>query len=202
MSEKKYRVYRYQNLIVPTASYIGTTGAKYQSWRAGRNGNKYMECSKFGPAIIEYGWPNFKYEVLEDGLTKEEAFEREKYWIQYYDSVNQGYNTSLGGKGCLGVPRSEKQKEIVRQRSLGNKYGLGVIHSEEYKQKMSEKMMNRPDESKKVLRYDKNMVLMAEYPSAHEAARQLGFSRGCISTCCSGKGRLKSYKGSIWRYAS
>lgn len=101
-----------------------------------------------------------------------------------------------------GKHHSEETKEKIRIGNLGNQNGLGVVHSEESKQKMSEKMMNRPDESKRVLRYTKDMKLLAEYPSAHEAARQLGFSRGCISTCCSGKGRMKTYKGSIWKYAS
>ena len=73
--ERKYRVYRYQNLIVPSASYIGRTCQKYQSNRAGKSGSHYLVLPKFGPAIETYGWSNFEYSVLEDGLTEEESYE-------------------------------------------------------------------------------------------------------------------------------
>lgn len=43
-----------------------------------------------------------------------------------------------------------------------------------------------------------NGNIIARYPSASEAARQTGFSQGCISRCC--RGERKSYKGYQWEY--
>ena len=54
-------------------------------------------------AIRKYGLENFTFEILESGLTQEEANKREKYWIRKKKThVSQGgYNISLGGDGCL-----------------------------------------------------------------------------------------------------
>ena len=43
-----------------------------------------------------YGPENFSIEKIEE---TENLDEREIYWIQYYDSFNNGYNMTLGGKG-------------------------------------------------------------------------------------------------------
>lgn len=53
--------------------------------------------------------------------------------------------------------------------------------------------------SKTVYQYSLNGEFVKEWKSAHEVQRQLGYSRGSISTCCLGK-RKTSY-GYIWRYA-
>lgn len=178
--ERKFRVYRYQNLVVPSASYIGKT-CQSQSQRAGKNGSHYLRCPKFGAAIIEYGWPNFQYSVLADNLTAEEAEELERYYIQYYDSVNHGYNVSTGGRNGSGVYPSDETRKKMSESGLG-------------------KRKNRPDQSKRVLQYTLDGQFVKEYPSIMEAERQTGINSGNISSCCSGK--HKSSGGSIWKYAS
>lgn len=52
-------------------------------------------------AVKKYGKHNFKREVLEECDSKEYMNEREKYWIQHFDSINRniGYNVSTGGEG-------------------------------------------------------------------------------------------------------
>lgn len=77
-----------------------------------------------------------------------------------------------------------------------------LSHSDNLKKKhrhdiISNKMTNRKDMSKPVLQY-KDGVLIAEYPSAHEAARQNNYIRSCISKAC--KGELITYKGFKWNY--
>lgn len=47
-------------------------------------------------AIKKYGINAFTYEILEQ-CQLEQLNERETYWIQYYDTVNNGYNCSIGG---------------------------------------------------------------------------------------------------------
>ena len=49
-------------------------------------------------ALREYGIENFTFEIIE--LCDETKLnEREKYWIAYYDSYNNGYNMTSGGEG-------------------------------------------------------------------------------------------------------
>lgn len=52
--------------------------------------------------------------------------------------------------------------------------------------------------SRKVYQYNRNHTLICEYPSAHEASRVTGFSRGNITACC--LGIRKTTNGYIWSY--
>lgn len=47
-------------------------------------------------AIRKYGESNFELIVLEE-CSQEELNEREIYWIEYYDTYNDGYNQTIGG---------------------------------------------------------------------------------------------------------
>lgn len=53
-------------------------------------------------AINKYGPQYFTVETIDTASTADELSEREKYWIQYYDSVHNGYNTARGGYACGG----------------------------------------------------------------------------------------------------
>ena len=54
------------------------------------------EDTKFYRAIQKYGEQNFYPELLEQ-VKVEDLNERERYWIKYYDSYHNGYNSTLGG---------------------------------------------------------------------------------------------------------
>ena len=49
-------------------------------------------------AIRKYGRDNFLIEEIED-CDNDLLNEREQYWIQFYNSYNNGYNAALGGDG-------------------------------------------------------------------------------------------------------
>lgn len=51
----------------------------------------------------KYGIENFQVTILESGIKRELLDEREIYWIAYYDSYNNGYNETKGGRGCQGL---------------------------------------------------------------------------------------------------
>lgn len=48
-------------------------------------------------AIHKYGKDKFHISLIEE-VSVEKLNEREKYWITYYDSYNNGYNLTLGGQ--------------------------------------------------------------------------------------------------------
>ena len=77
-------------------SYIGLTCQEPEKrWD---NGNGY-QVGKFANAIKELGWHSFTHDIIEDNITTlEKAREREKYWINYYNSYENGYNSTLGGE--------------------------------------------------------------------------------------------------------
>jgi len=107
-SNESYCVYIHTNLI-NNKQYVGQTKrSAYSRW--GEHGenycrtNKHGEYTKFGEAIIEYGWDNFSHEIIFDNLTSEEADVLEISLINELDTFNNGYNSTLGGKGEFYAP--------------------------------------------------------------------------------------------------
>lgn len=62
------------------------------------NSNKeYFSQIVLYKAFNKYGIENFICEEIEE-VPNEKLDEREKYWIEYYDSYFNGYNSTLGGR--------------------------------------------------------------------------------------------------------
>lgn len=99
---KKVRgIYKVTNKINGKV-YIG------QSVDIGRRWREHMNAKDdiyFHKAIQKYGVENFKWEVIER-CKKKDLDEREIYWIEYYDSFNNGYNCTRGGGECSGEANS------------------------------------------------------------------------------------------------
>ena len=101
--DKAWKVYCYTN-VVTGQQYVGNT-CKPLSYRSGKNGASYTrEPNPFGDAIKQYGWENFVSEVIEVTETRQEAFEKEQYYIEHlHTQVPDGYNRSSGGYGATGI---------------------------------------------------------------------------------------------------
>lgn len=128
--EKMWKVYRYWIVLNGEEwSYVGCTKLRYRADRAGniKTGKKYLRCPKFGTAIKQYGFSSFSYEVIEEGLSQEEAYEREQYWIQFYNSIEHGFNLTKGGLGSLGIQQSE---ELKRKRANARKKPIICLNEE------------------------------------------------------------------------
>lgn len=114
--------------------YVGITGRTIAA-RAGNNGINYVHDNyAFGNAILKHGFDFFTVETLETNLTFEEACEKEKYYIQLYDSYNNGYNCTLGGDG---VPRADYEListlwdngSNINEIKVATGYGERAIHN-------------------------------------------------------------------------
>ena len=75
--------------------YIGQSNNIQRRKTEHFNSNKY-DSSKIDIAIQEKGVDNFKFEIIEE-CSEDKLDEREKYWIEYYDSYTNGYNMTKGG---------------------------------------------------------------------------------------------------------
>lgn len=64
----------------------------------------------------------YKVEIIEDGLTNEEAFERERYWINKLGRIDNETgilaNLTDGGEGTIGWRPSTKTIDKMRKRGL------------------------------------------------------------------------------------
>ena len=140
-------------------SYIGLhKGVNPKKDRWGRNGKGYKpkkgkESTDFCKAILEYGWENFNHEIIGfvEAETKEQLAldldEWEKYYIEKYDSFDNGFNSTTGGSG--GAVMSE---ESIRKNSEATKQGMANMSDEEkkqWKEKQKQTWQNMSDEAKR-----------------------------------------------------
>jgi hypothetical protein len=96
---KRYS-YKGNSLIEKVYNYHNSAKLKNKAY------NKHI-CR----AIEKYGFDNFNvYEVIDISFSQEELDIKEKSWIQIYDSLNNGYNKTIGGDGSSGINRPKGNK--------------------------------------------------------------------------------------------
>ena len=116
MTEKKYCVYVHTNKV-NGKKYIGITCRNPEvRWQ---NGQGYKRQPKFYAAIQKYGWDGFAHEILFDGLTLQEANDKEREMIELYDSMNNGYNLTEGGEGASGLHHTKESRVKMSQSRKG-----------------------------------------------------------------------------------
>ena len=69
-------------------------------------------------AIDKYGKSNFTIEVIEE-VESTNLNDRERYWIRYYDSYNNGYNSTEGGQDGIKLFKNLDTESIVREYKSG-----------------------------------------------------------------------------------
>lgn len=77
--------------------YVGFTTQKVKSriqqhFTALRYNKHYND--KLQTAFNLHGEPVFAWEIIEEDVPLDKAFEKESFWINHYDSVDSGYNIS------------------------------------------------------------------------------------------------------------
>lgn len=198
--EKTWTVYMHTNKI-NNKVYVGITSQKVK-YRWGKNGEQYLHKEnsrykqpKFANAIMKYGWDNFEHIIFAEGLTHDEACKAESLLIRIWDSVNNGYNVTFGGEGCVGLVHSEETKRKISASTKGEKnHFYGGHHTEESKMLISEA------HSRPVCQFDIDLNFIKEYKNTKYASECTGISQSSIAGCCY---RLYSYKtagGYVWIY--
>lgn len=116
--------------------YIGQTSKtikkRWQQHKCNSSKNYFGQVVLY-QAINKYGIENFVIEPIEE-IDNSQLDEREKYWIKYYDSYNNGYNATLGGKDITLYDLDEEQiiadyYKLKTGRKVAKKYNVdhGVI---------------------------------------------------------------------------
>lgn len=124
-------IYKIENQINHKV-YIGQTNdfekrmRGHKSVAFNKNANNYK--LHLYQAIRKYGWDNFSKEIIEeisDEESQEYVDERERYYIEVYDSTNRekGYNIDLGGQNG-----AKKQKLTFEQKvAMSNLFTLEEV---------------------------------------------------------------------------
>lgn len=176
-----HTIYIHTN-IIDGKVYIGQTCQKDLT-RRWCGGHGYKGCDYFINAIKKYGWNGFTHEILETGLTQEQANEREIYYISLYNSANPkyGYNIRSGG-----MEHSEISPEGIKR--------------------LQERFSGAKNPIARAVRiYDCEGNFLIECETVSEAATYLNCAKSSIVQVCKGergtaKNHLLFYKDNIPAY--
>lgn len=136
--------------------------------------------------------------------------------VNLTDGGDGNFNMTDEHREKLKILCSERFKDIPKTPETKIKMGqwqIGRKHSpEEITQRTNTRKLNAikrgyyvPEskiekESKVILQYDRNMILISEWKSISLAARTLNIKKGNIINVCKFKPRVKTAGGFIWRY--
>ena len=127
-------IYKITNLITNQV-YIGQTkNNPIVRWnREKRDASNSLNNTLLAKNFREYGFDNFQWEVVEE-CSNENLDDKEKYWINYYQSFNSGLNMTRGGNGSpsfvkLNPKTLEEiinllQENILTNRDIANRYSI------------------------------------------------------------------------------
>ena len=142
--------------------YVGSTKLTFSArWRAHINGL----YKGIGNAVLlnifnKYGIDGFKFKIIEEmpNSSELEIRQRERYWIEYYDTYKNGANCTL-----------ETIDLFLNQKNM---------HKHKYSDEEKYiKMMESPSK-KKVYIYDENGKLLYVFPSSAACDRFFGLKKG------------------------
>ena len=125
--------------------YVGQTVGTMEQ-RAGKDGRRYnwdnLDCNnKFANGIRKWGWNSFEGRVLEE-VYEEDLNELEKFYIEYFDSYKNGYNSTLGGEGTRGHnPYANKTEEEMEEIKEKKSKSLSIVNKKRFQDpKLREKL--------------------------------------------------------------
>jgi len=180
-SAEDYNLYGYM-VVYKTTNLIN---GKIYVGQDSKNNPEYLGSGTIiKRAIKKYGKENFKKDILEICMTKDELDDKEKYWIKELKTIENGYNISGGGDGCLGCKQSEKTKEKRRLKNIGDKnpmYGKPlpketlIKRSEKVKKEATFKGKNNPN-----FKYDINRDdLYKNFITDNKTIKEISKIYGC-----------------------
>jgi len=131
-----YSIYKATNQLTGKV-YIGFDS----NWpnRQKQHLHKYKTINtKFYQSIRKNGWENFTWEVIYQSTQGKHCLNvMEPYFINEYNSLNEGYNMTIGGEGVmLGRKHTKKSLNRMSLSHLGKK--LSPEHIQKQKNKLNE----------------------------------------------------------------
>lgn len=186
--------------------YIGKTEKENPNDRFKQHlcdsGKIYKNIRPLYSAIKKYGKHNFNFEILEE---TENASDREKFYIDFYNSYKNGYNATIGGDGRQYITN---QKEIIEYFNSNNFLLIDVanhfnIHPQTLKTILDKFKIdyNKFGRRKlKVYKFLKDGTFVESFNDCRSAAISIGNIKlnSHISECC--KNKRKTASGFIWKY--
>lgn len=188
--------------------YVGkTTQSIEKRWQEHISDSKKEKCEirPLYRAMRKYGIENFSIKKLEK-CNIDNLSEREKYWIRYYNTYEEGYNATLGGDGRILLDYDEIIKtylithnasEVARTLNCSIDSVYKILKANDI-QISSAAEIAKNNLSKRIAQYDKKGNFIKEYSSYREAEKAMGNTQRHIGDCANGK--RKTAYGFIWKW--
>lgn len=128
----------------------------------------------------KYGIDKFNIELIEE-CSDEVVSERERFWIQEFQSFKNGYNATIGGDGkpyidydlvCSLYEQLQNQTEVANHMNINRTTVAYILKSRHIPTKSSGEMAKEKS-SKPVVCYTKTGELINSFSSMADAARYI-----------------------------
>lgn len=139
-----YKITNLQN----KKSYIGKSINIEKRWKAHKSLSEWkrFENKSLYKAFKKYGLDNFSFEIIEE-CSEELLNEKEQWYIQYYNTFDNGYNETEGGDGgktCDNYRKkygllTDEEVKYIRERWIECVYPGALVYEKEFKDKISER---------------------------------------------------------------
>jgi hypothetical protein len=170
---------------------------------------------KFYNAIRTYGVEAFKWEQIDTAISENELAKKEKEYILEYNTIEEGYNSDVGGGikktvyqyglegnylnsySCLddAGKHVEAQKQQISRACLNRKISKGFYWSYDYVEKL---ISINDSRKKKVYQLTLDGELVNEFESVSEASKISEFNKSSIAKVC--RGERKQCGNYKWQY--
>lgn len=178
--------------------YIGQSIDITRRWWEHKHDNR--SNSLIHLAITKYGEENFTFEVIEE-CSQDQLNEREQYWIEFYNSFEDGYNLTRGGNSgfyydIYSIYEKYQELQNIAQTARAIGCSIGTVRNviRFYDINLCELQKDKP-----VQQIDTStLVVLKTYNSIQDAADAMGVNRDAISMAASGK--HKSSNGYFWKF--
>jgi len=144
-----------------------------------------------------------QFDVIEE-CKKSQLVQREKHWIKYYDSYNNGLNKNKGGGGALFYTIETKLKMSIGRKGKGmgknqkiSDSKKGVSRNITWGDKISEAKTGSPKKGKPILQINPITNKIVNTFSSITEARKIIGSNGIPNAL---SGISKTSGGYIWKY--
>ena len=199
--------------------YIGKTMRSIeQRWKEHLANVKKEDCKNrpLYKAINKYGVKNFSIEEIEE-CSDTILSDREKYWIEYYNSFKNGYNATKGGDGSPYIDRKlviETYKQIQNCKKTAEILNIHVdsvykiLKSNDIERKSSQKISKEYNGKPVYMLDKKDLRILKVFASMKEAAKYIqektnnntdlrGMASHIREVC---QGKRKTAYGYSWKF--
>lgn len=167
--------------------YVGVTRKTLEERLNAHLNKANHEKSAFQRALKKYGKESFSSCVIDNASSEKELFEKETFWIKFYNTMAPlGYNLTTGGGGIVNMTAEIRKKISITKTGVKNPKLKGRIISEKQREMISITLGGS-----KVLATDKSTGSVIVLKTVRDGLNY-GFNPSLISAVLHGK--RKSHK--------